>query len=141
MLPRLRDIIKASQAARAAKLQASSSPSPQLASPRDADNPGQALSGATSVASRPLSPQSPSPSAVLSTGPPALSDAGSVESIASAPALEGLQAETPPPRSSSPEAIEDEVMEEEECLSLIYPDNTDSTPDVEVRAIPTCVVQ
>ena len=65
-----------------------------------------------------------------------------MESVASVPALEGLQAETPPPRSSSPEAIEDEVMEEEECLSLIYPDNTDSTPDVEVRAIlPTCVVQ
>ncbi|KAI0335058.1 hypothetical protein GY45DRAFT_979268 [Cubamyces sp. BRFM 1775] len=141
MLPRLRDIIKASQAARAAKSQSPPSPSPQIASSRDADKPGQARSAATSVSPHSLSPQLPSPPVTLGRGAPALSDAGSVESVASVPALEGLQTETPPPRSSSPEVIEEEMMEEEECLSLIYPDTAGSTPDIEVRTVPTCVMQ
>lgn len=115
MLPRLRDLRKMAQ-----------STVPQI--PRSPLIPSASNPSVFSPAGqRAPSPATPFPPSATGAGAPSqnVGDAGPSRSIR---ALNLVPREATPPRSSSPED-----MEEEECLSLVYPDSAEVSPEVEVR--------
>ncbi|OSD07079.1 hypothetical protein PYCCODRAFT_793710 [Trametes coccinea BRFM310] len=117
MLPRLRDLMKIAQQAKAQP-------------PRSPPTPPEAADSAQPVPvvvnSGSIEASVPSPSDVHDSSSPA--GPSQFAPIVTSASVEMVDEEATPPRSPSPETVE-----EEECLSLIYPDSAECTPEVEVR--------